>query len=82
MSDAPAGGLARRLAGNAFQAAIGRIVALLVWLAITPVVFHALTREQFGGGWLCFARTGYMGARERGLAQVTLRYSKAAHARA
>lgn len=81
MSDAPAGGLARRLAGNTFQAAIGRLVALLVWLALTPVVFHGLTREQFGVWSLFFALTGYLGSLDLGLAQVTLRYSAAAHAR-
>ncbi len=81
MSPAPAGGLARRLAGNAFQAAIGRAVALLAWLAITPVVFHALSREQFGVWSLFFALTGYLGSLDLGLAQVTLRASAAAHAR-
>lgn len=81
MSGAPATGLARRLASNTLHAAIGRAIALIVWLALAPVVFHGLTREQFGVWSLFFALTGYLGSLDLGLAQSTLRASAAAHAR-
>ena len=82
MSDAaPAPGLGRRLAGNAFHASIGRATALLLWMAVTPTLFHGLSREAFAVWSLFFALTGYLNSLDLGLAQVTLRHAASGRAR-
>lgn len=78
----PAGGLGRRLARNALHAASGRVVALLVWLAITPAMLRALAADGYGLWGLFFALTGWLGSMDLGFSQAALRFVAAARTRA
>lgn len=75
------GGLGRRLAANTLHAATGRVVAIALWLLLTPSILRALGPEGFAVWSLFFALTGYLAAFDFGLAQVTLRHVPAARAR-
>jgi O-antigen/teichoic acid export membrane protein len=73
-------GLARRLAANTLHAASGRVIALALWLVLTPFILRALGPEGFGVWSLFFALTGYLGALDLGFSQATLRFVAAADA--
>ena len=78
---APGGGLARRLASNTLHAASGRVAGLLLWLLLTPPLYHALGAEGFAVWSLFYALTGYLTALDFGLSGATLRHVAAARAR-
>lgn len=78
---APGGGLARRLASNTLHAASGRVAGLLLWLVLTPPLYHALGPEGFGVWSLFYALTGWLTALDFGLSGATLRHVAAARAR-
>ncbi|MFN8587562.1 MAG: oligosaccharide flippase family protein [Candidatus Eisenbacteria bacterium] len=78
---APGGGLARRLASNTLHAASGRVAGLLLWLLLTPPLYHALGPEGFGVWSLFYALTGWLTALDFGLSGATLRHVAAARAR-
>lgn len=80
MPSPQAPGLARRIAANTLHAASGRVVALVLWLVLTPAILKTLGAEGFGVWSLFFALTGYLGALDLGFSQATLRYVAAAHA--
>ncbi|MCC6348659.1 MAG: lipopolysaccharide biosynthesis protein [Candidatus Eisenbacteria bacterium] len=82
MSEAPpATGLGRRLARNTLHAASGRVVALLVWLAITPPMVRALGADGYGLWGLFLALTGWLTAMDLGFSQAALRFVAAARTR-
>jgi O-antigen/teichoic acid export membrane protein len=77
----PASGLGRRLARNTLHAASGRVVALLVWLAITPSMLRALDADGYGLWGLFIALTGWLTSMDLGFSQTALRFVAAARTR-
>jgi O-antigen/teichoic acid export membrane protein len=73
--------LARRLVTNTLHAASGRLVALVLWLALTPAILHAIGTDGYAVWSFVFALTGYLNAFDLGLAAGTLRNVAAARAR-
>ena len=73
--------LARRLVTNTLYAASGRIVALVLWLALTPVILRAIGPEGYAVWSFVFALTGYLNAFDMGLSAGTLRHVAAARSR-
>src|SRR5689334_3792949 len=78
---AASGGLGRRLARNTLQTSSGRVLAIVVWLVLTPWLYRALGVEQYAVWSLFYALTGWLGALDLGFSQVALRYVAAARAR-
>ena len=66
-------GLGRRLVGNTLHAASGRIASLLLWLVLTPPLYHALGVQGFAVWSLFFALAGWLGSLDLGLAPSVLR---------
>lgn len=81
MSALASGGLALRLASNTLHAASGRVAGLLLWLLLTPPLYHSLGPDGFAVWSLFYALTGYLTALDFGLAGATLRHVAAARAR-
>lgn len=73
--------LARRLVTNTLHAASGRIVALVLWLALTPAILRAIGPDGYAVWSFVFALTGYLNAFDLGLAAGTLRNVAAARSR-
>ncbi len=73
--------LARRLVTNTLHAASGRIVAIVLWLALTPAILRAIGPDGYAVWSFVFALTGYLNAFDLGLAAGTLRNVAAARSR-
>lgn len=81
MSTPPQGtGLGRRLAGNAVASATGRIIVLLMWLALTPPLVRALGPEAFGVWALFYALSFWLLSLDLGLSQIAMRHVSASRA--
>jgi O-antigen/teichoic acid export membrane protein len=74
-------GLGRRLVRNTLLAATGRLVTLVSWWWLTPLVLRALGADGFAVWALFFALTGYLAALDLGIVQGTLRHVAAARQR-
>jgi O-antigen/teichoic acid export membrane protein len=75
------GNLARRLVRNTLHAASGRLIAVFVWLVLTPFILHALGSEGFAVWSLFYALTGYLSSLDFGLASGTVKHVAAARTR-
>jgi O-antigen/teichoic acid export membrane protein len=74
--------LARRLVKNTLHAGSGRLVAIVLWLALTPAILRAIGPDGYAVWSFVFALTGYLNAFDLGLAAGTVRNVAAARARA
>ena len=81
VSEGATTGLGRRLVRNTLLAATGRLVTLVSWWWLTPLVLRALGAEGFAVWALFFALTGYLAALDLGIVQGTLRHVAAARQR-
>lgn len=75
------GGLGRRLARNTLHGASGRVVSLVVWLAITPSMLRALDSEGYGVWGLFYALTGWLASMDFGFSLAALRFVSGARTR-
>jgi len=81
MSTSPQGtGLGRRLASHAVATAVGRVVVLAMWLALTPPLVRALGPEAFAVWSLFYALSFWLLALDLGLSQIAARFVAAARA--
>lgn len=81
MSPPPAVHLGRRLVRNTLHAASGRLIAVLVWVVLTPWILRALGAEGFAVWSLFYALTGYLSSLDFGLASGTVKHVAAARTR-